>query len=119
MTKRMKKHTLILFLLTGALCMMPSAYGEADDSEKKTPLSLITADAEEGFQLAIKLARKGVTETQPDKEVLFTLREVYSRDSDALIAASQVIAIHYQTVAAANNYWRESPAETACACESK
>jgi hypothetical protein len=31
---------------------------------------------------------------------------VYANDADALIASSQVIAIHYQTVAAANNYWK-------------
>ncbi len=70
-------------------------------------LSLITATPEEGFQLAVDLSRKGVTTTQPDKQVLFMLREVYSRDADALIACSQVIAIHFQTVAAANNYWKD------------
>ena len=71
------------------------------------PLSLITATPEEGFQLALRLARKGVTETQPDREVLFMQREVYSRDAEALIAASHVVAVHFQTIAAANNYWRE------------
>lgn len=70
-------------------------------------LSLITETPEEGFQLAIQLSRKGVTSVQPDKDVLFTLRDVYSKDPDALIASSQVIAIHYQTVAAANSYWRD------------
>lgn len=46
-------------------------------------------------------------EMEADKDVLFMLRDVYSKDPDALIASSQVIAIHYQTVAAANNYWRD------------
>ena len=83
----------------------------AQDSDRNEPsqeeqLSLITETPEEGFQVAIQLARKGVTSTQPDKEVLFMLRDVYSKDPDALIASSQVIAIHFQTVAAANNYWR-------------
>jgi len=83
----------------------------AQDSEMKEEpweeqLSLITDTPEEGFQVAIQLARKGVTSTQPDKEVLFMLRDVYSKDPDALIASSEVIAIHFQTVAAANNYWR-------------
>jgi len=83
----------------------------AQDSDRNEPsqeeqLSLITETPEEGFQVAIQLARKGVTSTQPDKEVLFLLRDVYSKDPDALIASSQVIAIHFQTVAAANNYWR-------------
>jgi hypothetical protein len=56
----------------------------------------------------VKLSRKGVTTTQKDKTVLFMLREVYSRDPNALIACSQVIAINFQTVAAANNYWRDA-----------
>lgn len=79
---------------------------DRNDSSGEEQISLITDTPEEGFQVAIKLARKGVTSTQPDKEVLFMLRDVYSKDPDALIASSQVIAIHFQTVAAANNYWR-------------
>lgn len=95
--------TLFLFILSNSL------YGQAEmepEQKNETELSLITDTPEEGFQVAIQLARKGVTSTQPDKDVLFMLRDVYSKDPDALIASSQVIAIHYQTVAAANNYWR-------------
>lgn len=77
------------------------------DQNEDSELSLITDTPEEGFQVAIQLARKGVTSTQPDKDVLFMLRDVYSKDPDALIASSQVIAIHFQTVSAANNYWRD------------
>ncbi len=76
-------------------------------SKDAKPLSLITATPEEGFQLAIALARKAVKATQPNKEILFKLREVYSNDADSLIAASQVVAIHFQTISAANNYWRD------------
>lgn len=71
------------------------------------PDSLIAPTPEAGFQLAIKLSRLGVKATQPDGEVLNRLRPKYSRDADALIASSQVVAIHYQTIAAANDYWRE------------
>jgi len=81
--------------------------GEQQNKHEETKLSLITETPEEGFQVAIKLARKGVTETQSDREILFALREVYANDPDALIASSHVIAIHFQTVAAANNYWHE------------
>ena len=96
--------TLFLFLLSINLY----AQAEMESEQNNEPeLSLITDTPEEGFQVAIQLARKGVTSTQPDKEVLFMLRDVYAKDPDALIASSQVIAIHYQTVAAANNYWRE------------
>lgn len=95
----------IILLLAG------TAYISAQDVDtsktKENELSLITDTPEEGFKVAVQLARKGVTTTQPDKDVLFMLRDNYSKDPDALIASSQVIAIHYQTVAAANNYWRE------------
>lgn len=69
--------------------------------------TLITDTPQEGFELAITLSRRGVKYTQPDAEVLKKLRPVYSNDADSLIAASQVVAINFQTVAAANNYWRK------------
>jgi Hexameric tyrosine-coordinated heme protein (HTHP) len=34
------------------------------------------------------------------------LRAAYEQGSAQLIASSHVIAVHFQTVAAANNYWR-------------
>ena len=68
--------------------------------------SLITATPQEGFELAITLSRRGVKYTQPDGEVLHRLRPDYAEDADSLIAGSQVVALNYQTVAAANNYWR-------------
>lgn len=69
--------------------------------------TLITATPQEGFELAITLSRRGVKYTQPDPEVLHRLRPEYANDADALTAASQVIAINFQTVAAANNYWKK------------
>lgn len=68
--------------------------------------SLITKTPEEGFQLAITLSRRGVKFTQPDVEVLKKLRPDYSNNADSLTAASHVVAINFQTVAAANKYWR-------------
>lgn len=68
--------------------------------------SLITETPEDGFALAVKMSRMGVKTTQPDVEVLHKLRPIYANDADSLTAASQVIAINFQTVAAANNYWR-------------
>lgn len=49
----------------------------------------------------------GVKLTQPSAEVRDKLRAAYEQDTAQLIASSQVIAIHFQTVAAANNYWRD------------
>lgn len=68
--------------------------------------SLITDTPEEGFALAIKLSRVAVKKTQPSEEVRIKLREIYELSADALIASSQVVAINFQTVAAANRYWR-------------
>lgn len=69
--------------------------------------SLITDTPQEGYELAITMSRKGVGYIQSDPEVKKRLREVYANNADSLTFASQVIAINYQTVAAANNYWRE------------
>lgn len=69
--------------------------------------SLITDTPQEGFELAITLSRRGVKYTQPDTEVLHNLRPEYDNNADSLTAASQVIAINFQTVAAANNYWKK------------
>ncbi|MDY0205267.1 MAG: hexameric tyrosine-coordinated heme protein [Pseudomonas sp.] len=68
--------------------------------------SLVTATAQEGFELAITMSRRGVKYTQPSMETLKALRADYAESADGLTAASQVIAINFQTVAAANNYWR-------------
>ena len=69
--------------------------------------SLITDTPQEGFELAITLSRRGVKYTQPETEVLKKLRPIYANDAQALTASSQVIAINFQTVSAANNYWRK------------
>lgn len=68
--------------------------------------SLITNTPQEGYDLAVKLSRVAVKMTQPYPEVRNELRKTYESDADALIAVSAVVATHYQTVAAANNYWR-------------
>ena len=68
--------------------------------------SLKTSNPQEGFELAIKLSRMGVKSTQPDVEVLKKLRPEYANDAIGLTAASQVIAINFQTISAANDYWK-------------
>lgn len=68
--------------------------------------SLVTETPQDGFELAITLSRRGVKYTQPDAATLKELRPGYAQSADALMAASQVVAINFQTVAAANNYWR-------------
>lgn len=68
--------------------------------------SLITETPQQGFELAVTLSRKGVRYTQPDPEVLKKLRPEYANDPSALTAASHVIALNFQTIATANNYWK-------------
>ncbi len=67
--------------------------------------SLATENAQQGFELAIKLSRMGVKYTQPSNEIREKLRPVYEESADSLIASSQVVATNFQAVAAANNYW--------------
>lgn len=69
--------------------------------------SLQTATPQEGYELAIKLSRMGVKSTQPDMEVLKKLRPEYANDAIGLTMASHVIAVNFQTVSAANNYWKQ------------
>ena len=68
--------------------------------------TLITATPDEGRELAFSIARHTVHNIQPDLDVLVGGRPNYSTTPESLIAASQVVAIEFQTIAAANNYWR-------------
>jgi hypothetical protein len=71
--------------------------------------SLKTATPTEGYDLAVKLSRMAVKLTQPDAAERERMRPEYAGDSDALIAVSQVVAAHFATIAAANDYWRLTP----------
>jgi hypothetical protein len=68
--------------------------------------SLLTDTPQAGFDLAVKMSRVGVKVTQPSDDIRKELRAAYDHDTAQLIATSQVIAINFQTVAAANSYWR-------------
>ena len=69
--------------------------------------SLITETPQQGFELAITLSRRGVKYTQPDVDTLKKLRPDYANSAEALTTASHVVAVNFQTVAAANHYWRK------------
>lgn len=69
--------------------------------------TLITATPEEGRALALAIARHTIHNIQPDLDVLKEGRLQYGVKADSLIAASQVVAIEFQTIAKANNYWRK------------
>src|SRR5690606_4064120 len=105
----MKGQLLIACLCSSLLFAAPMAASAQQDrmADSAQELNLTTATAEEGCQLAIKLARRAVGTVQPDKDVLKVERGEYSRDAESLIAISHVVALHFQTIAAANDYWRE------------
>ena len=69
--------------------------------------TLITSSPEEGRKLGLTMARHTIHNLQPDLDVLKGGRPNYSANPDSLIAASKVVAIEFQTIAAANNYWRK------------
>lgn len=68
--------------------------------------SLLTDTPEEGRQLAMLIARHTIHNIQPDLDELKKGRPEYASNPDSLTAAAQVVAIEFQTIAAANNYWR-------------
>ena len=68
--------------------------------------SLITSTPQAGRDLAIKLARKSNAAIQTDPETRKNLRGNYAQDTAQLIASAQVIAVEFQTIAMANNYWK-------------
>jgi hypothetical protein len=55
------------------------------------------------------IARHTIHNIQPDLDVLKAGRSKYAANPDSLTAAAQVVAIEFQTIAAANNYWRRGP----------
>ncbi|GHE03215.1 hypothetical protein GCM10010339_29720 [Streptomyces alanosinicus] len=68
--------------------------------------SLLTATPEEGRALALTLARHTIHNIQPGLDVLQGGRPNYATTPESLMRASQVEALEFQTIAAANNYWR-------------
>ena len=68
--------------------------------------SLQTATPAEGRELAILLARKTIATIQPDAAVREKLRPDYAENSTGLMEAAQIVALEFQTIAAANDYWR-------------
>lgn len=67
--------------------------------------SLSVKTPEEGFALAVRMSLENLKAIQPSDEIRERLRIIYEDDAETLIAASQIIAINFQTIAAANKYW--------------
>ena len=69
--------------------------------------TLITETPEDGYNLAVKLSRMAVKITQPDDAERARMRPEYAGDADSLTQVSLVVATNFQTVALANNHWRD------------
>lgn len=70
--------------------------------------SLKTDTPQEGYELAIEMAKKGVTYMQPSLDTRKAAWSVYTERGESLMFGSLVIATHFQTIAKANHYWLES-----------
>ncbi len=68
--------------------------------------SLKTQTPEEGYELAIKLSRMAVKLTQPDEAARSRMRPEYANNADSLVGVSHVVAVNFQTVSRANNFWK-------------
>ncbi len=68
--------------------------------------SLITDTPQEGRELAIQMSRKTIAAIQTDPEIRKKLRDDYANDTAQLIDSAKVVAIEFQTVAQANDFWR-------------
>ena len=84
----------------------------APPAEMSTPAApwlttLQTETPQQGFDLALSMARHAVKATQPDMAVLKEQRPAYSTDAARLIDVSGVVADWFATIAAANDDWRE------------
>ena len=100
----MIRQTLAAVLTAAAIAAAPAVAQETGSSWLP---SLTTETPQQGFELAVTMARKAVTTTQTDKDTLHKLRPAYAHDPDSLIAVSGVVAAYFATVAEANDFWRE------------
>jgi len=76
---------------------------------KEFAASLETATPREGVDLAARLAWEMVRKVQPSKSIRDRLVVIYEDDAEAILMACQIIAMNFQAIAAANNYWHDRP----------
>lgn len=99
----LKSAFLFSFLSLGTLsCAQAQEAGNAQDYMP----SLITKTPLEGRMLAIKMVRKTVGAIQGDAKIKQAVRDKYQDDPKLLMYAVELVAIEFQTIAIANNYWR-------------
>jgi hypothetical protein len=72
--------------------------------------TLETDSPQEGIELAVKLSRLGMMLSQPSNHIEKETRGSKTLSPTQLIAAAHVIALNFQTIAAANDWWRHESA---------
>ena len=100
------------FLASACLVLTTTMPCAAEGDDERTgalsaiPDTLRCETPADGYALAIQLSRLAVKATQPDVEILKDRRAHYAETADGLIAAAQVVALNFRTIAEANDYWR-------------
>jgi hypothetical protein len=74
--------------------------------------TLNTNTPQEGFELAVKLSRLAVMVAQSYDDDTQRRRPMQRDDAPQLIGAAHVIALNFQTIAAANDWWRHPSRNT-------
>ena len=72
--------------------------------------TLNTDTPQEGFELAVKLTRLSMMVSQTSEEDGRGPRPVERDSATQLIQIAHVIALNFQTIAAANDWWRHANA---------
>ena len=98
---------MVAMLAAAPAVAQEAAQDPAEGAQEPWLPSLITDTPEQGFDLAVTIARKAVTTTQTDVETLHALRPAYAHDPNSLIGVSGVVATYFATIAEANDFWRE------------
>ena len=74
--------------------------------------TLNTNTPQEGFELAVKLSRLAVMVAQSYDDDSQRTRPMELDGASQLVGAAHVIALNFQTIAAANDWWRHPSRNT-------
>ena len=94
---------LMSFLSMGSAQVVYAADEKASDDYMP---SLITKTPLEGRMLAITIVRKTIGAIQKDADIKQAVREKYQDDPQLLMYATELVAMEFETIAKANDYWR-------------
>jgi hypothetical protein len=111
---QLSDDTCIMRRLTEVATSQPKTFtgreGSAMLDEMWLP-TLNTNSPQEGFELAVKLSRLAVMVSQSCDDNRQRAQPMQPDDASQLIGAAHVIALNFQTIAAANDWWRHPSAD--------